>query len=155
MAENELLNQIRAKAAQKKKTIVLPESHDERVLKAAEILTNDLSKKGSYKVSVKNLDVDASNSITFKVISRIEAVDSLINKLNNLCPGIKNKGLCNSLMKKLENARKDLEKNNLSAAKGKLQAFQNELNAQRAKGVSESAYKELYNYSELIIKTIN
>ncbi|MEW6701546.1 MAG: phosphate acetyltransferase [Bacteroidota bacterium] len=41
MAENELLNQIRAKAAQKKKTIVLPESHDERVLKAAEILTNE------------------------------------------------------------------------------------------------------------------
>ncbi|MBA4406522.1 phosphate acetyltransferase [bacterium] len=39
MAEIELLNQIRAKASQRKKTIVLPESHDERVLKAAEVLT--------------------------------------------------------------------------------------------------------------------
>lgn len=41
MAEIELLNQIRARAAQRKKTIVLPESHDERVLKAAEILTKE------------------------------------------------------------------------------------------------------------------
>jgi phosphate acetyltransferase len=41
MAEIELLNQIRVKASQKKKTIVLPESHDERVLKAAEILTKE------------------------------------------------------------------------------------------------------------------
>ncbi|MCL4551589.1 MAG: phosphate acetyltransferase [Bacteroidetes bacterium] len=37
----ELLNQIRAKAAQRKKTIVLPESHDERVLRTAEILTKE------------------------------------------------------------------------------------------------------------------
>jgi len=41
MAEIELLNQIREKAARRKKTIVLPESHDERVLKAAEILTKE------------------------------------------------------------------------------------------------------------------
>ncbi len=39
MAEIELLNQIRSKASQRKKTIVLPESHDERVLRAAEVLT--------------------------------------------------------------------------------------------------------------------
>jgi phosphate acetyltransferase len=41
MAEIELLNQIRTRASQRKKTIVLPESHDERVLKAAEILTKE------------------------------------------------------------------------------------------------------------------
>ncbi len=34
----ELLNEIKLKAANLKKTIILPESHDERVLKAAEIL---------------------------------------------------------------------------------------------------------------------
>lgn len=39
MSNNELLTKIRDKASQKKKTIVLPESHDERVLRAAEILT--------------------------------------------------------------------------------------------------------------------
>lgn len=41
MAEILLLKQIQEKAAQKKKTLVLPESHDERVLKAAEIITKD------------------------------------------------------------------------------------------------------------------
>ena len=37
----ELLTQIKAKAAKLNKTIILPESHDERVLKAAEILTKE------------------------------------------------------------------------------------------------------------------
>jgi phosphate acetyltransferase len=41
MAEIQLLQQIRERASQKKRTIVLPESHDERVLKAAEILTKE------------------------------------------------------------------------------------------------------------------
>ncbi len=41
MAQIELLQQLREKASQRKKTIVLPESHDERVLKAAEILTKE------------------------------------------------------------------------------------------------------------------
>ena len=37
----ELLDQIKAKAKSKSKIIILPESHDERVLKAAEILTKE------------------------------------------------------------------------------------------------------------------
>lgn len=41
MSEILLLKQIREKASQKRKTIVLPESHDERVLRAAEILTKE------------------------------------------------------------------------------------------------------------------
>ncbi len=41
MAELELLNQIRTKASERKKTVVLPESHDERVLRAAEILVKE------------------------------------------------------------------------------------------------------------------
>jgi len=41
MAEILLLKQIREKAGLRKKTLVLPESHDERVLKAAEILTKE------------------------------------------------------------------------------------------------------------------
>jgi len=39
MAEIELLKNIKEKAGRRKKTVVLPESHDERVLKAAEKLT--------------------------------------------------------------------------------------------------------------------
>jgi len=41
MSEIQLLKQIREKASQRRKTIVLPESHDERVLRAAEILTKE------------------------------------------------------------------------------------------------------------------
>jgi phosphate acetyltransferase len=41
MAEIKLLNQIRKEAAAKGKTIVLPESHDDRVLQAAEIILNE------------------------------------------------------------------------------------------------------------------
>ncbi len=41
MVEAELLVKIREKAAQRKKTVVLPESHDERVLEAAEKLTTE------------------------------------------------------------------------------------------------------------------
>ena len=41
MAEIELLESIKEKAAKRKKTIVLPESHDERVLRAAEKLVKE------------------------------------------------------------------------------------------------------------------
>ncbi|GAB4289568.1 MAG: phosphate acetyltransferase [Ignavibacteriaceae bacterium] len=39
--ESEFLIKIREKAVQKKRTIILPESHDERVLRAAEVLQQD------------------------------------------------------------------------------------------------------------------
>jgi phosphate acetyltransferase len=41
MAELEILKQIRGNASKRKKTIILPESRDERILKAAEKLTKD------------------------------------------------------------------------------------------------------------------
>ena len=36
-----ILEEIKEKAAKQKKAVILPESHDERVLKAAEILLKD------------------------------------------------------------------------------------------------------------------
>jgi phosphate acetyltransferase len=41
MPESELVEQIKAKASKRNKTILLPESHDDRILKAAEILTKE------------------------------------------------------------------------------------------------------------------
>jgi len=65
MAEIELLNQIRAKAAHRKKTIVLPESHDERVLKAAAILTKEkiasvvtLGNEDKIRTDAKKIGID-------------------------------------------------------------------------------------------------
>lgn len=81
MAEIELLKQIREKAAQRKKTIILPESHDERVLRAAEFLTKekiasiitlgneekiraDASKLGVDLQGVRVIDPDKSDKLS-------------------------------------------------------------------------------------------
>jgi phosphate acetyltransferase len=48
MSELELLVKIRENAARKKRTILLPESHDERVLKATEIITREGIGKCNY-----------------------------------------------------------------------------------------------------------
>ena len=71
----ELLNQIKEKAKSKKSTIVLPESHDERVLKAAEILTKEkicsvvtLGNPAKINEDAKKLGID---------LSGVEIVDHL------------------------------------------------------------------------------
>ncbi len=60
-----LLDQIKVKAKSKNKTIILPESHDDRVLKAAEILTKEkickvitLGKPTKVNDDAKKLGVD-------------------------------------------------------------------------------------------------
>jgi len=80
MPENELLIKIRSKAAQRKKTIVLPESHDERILRAAEILTkekiasiitlgnedkirSEASKSGIDLLGIRIIDPDKSDKL--------------------------------------------------------------------------------------------
>lgn len=65
MPELELLNQLRAKASSRKKTIVLPESHDDRVLQAAQILTKEnitkvitIGNEEKVREAAAKLDVD-------------------------------------------------------------------------------------------------
>ena len=65
---NDFLTTIKSKASQKNKTIVLPESHDERVLKAAETLTKQniasiitLGNEEKIFDDVKKLNIDLSN----------------------------------------------------------------------------------------------
>ena len=71
--EIELLNQIIDKARSKKKTIVLPESHDERVLKAAEIL----SKKNIVSViTIGNEEKVRSDAAKLKLdLSGVRIID--------------------------------------------------------------------------------
>lgn len=71
----ELLNQIKEKARTRNKTIILPESHDERVLKAAEILTKEkickvitLGNSAKVNEDAKKLGVD---------LTGVEIVDHL------------------------------------------------------------------------------
>lgn len=65
MAELELIRTIKEKASAKKRTVVLPESHDDRVIKAAGILSAEkiaqvitLGNEEKVRESAKNLDVD-------------------------------------------------------------------------------------------------
>ncbi len=62
---SKLIEEIKNKAKNRNKTIVLPESHDERVLKAAEILTREkivsvitLGNDDRIRSDAKNLEVD-------------------------------------------------------------------------------------------------
>jgi phosphate acetyltransferase len=65
MAELELIRTIKEKASAKKRTVVLPESHDDRVIKAAGILSAEkiaqvitIGNEEKVRVSAKNLGVD-------------------------------------------------------------------------------------------------
>ena len=63
-------------------------------------------------------------------------------------------GIKNSLVKKLENAIKSLEKGNYEAALGKLNAFINECEAQRGKKLTEEQADYLIEQAEAIIEKI-
>lgn len=83
-------------------------------------------------------------------------LDTLIS-YNNQCYNynwITNKGIYNSLNQKLENAKKDLEKGNDKAAKNILEAFRNEVEAQKEKHITIDGYKFLYYYSGYIIERL-
>lgn len=85
-----------------------------------------------------------------------DMIDTLIS-YNTQCYNyswITNKGIYNSLAQKLENAKKDLEKGNDKAAKNVLEAFRNEVEAQKEKHITIDGYKFLYYYSGYIIERL-
>ncbi|MFO7888919.1 MAG: hypothetical protein R6V04_01115 [bacterium] len=65
---------------------------------------------------------------------------------------IDNKGIYNSLSKKLENAQKQLEKGKTKQALNHLNAFLNQLKAQKGKHVNEEAYNLLHFNVEALIE---
>ena len=90
MGELKILREMREKASNKKKTIVLPESHDERVLKAAEILTKEkitkiitIGNEEKIREDAKNLGVDLQG---VRIIDpeKSESVSDFTNVFYNL-----------------------------------------------------------------------
>jgi len=103
----EFLNDIQLRASKLKKTIVLPESHDERVLKAAEILTKEkivsvitIGNEEVIRSDAKRLDVDLTG---VRIIdpSKSDKLSDFTNIFFNLR---KHKGI------KIEEARKTVVK---------------------------------------------
>jgi len=113
MSENKLLVEMREKAKLRKRTIVLPESHDERILKAAEILIKEnivdvitIGNKEKIESDAANLGVN---------LSGIEIVDPLTSDLAEgfaeiFYNGRKHKGIT------LEDAREVMKKDLFFAA---------------------------------------
>jgi len=93
--------------------------------------------------------VDTSSTI-FTIL------DTLISYTNQCFEyeWINNRGIYNSLTKKLENAKKDLAKGNEKPAKSKIEAFQNEVAAQNEKHITAEGYKFLYYYSGYLIERL-
>jgi phosphate acetyltransferase len=81
MSEIKLLLEMKEKAKLKNKTIVLPESHDERVLKAAEILVKE---KIANVILVGNPEKIKNDSTNLAVnLSGIEIIDPETSELTN------------------------------------------------------------------------
>ena len=80
-----------------------------------------------------------------------EAIESLIADIEGM--GL-HRGTENSLVAKLENALKSLEKGHDEAAVHKLQVFVNAVEARRGKKLTEEQADQLINAAELIVETI-
>ena len=91
-----LIEQIKMKAKQRKKTIVLPEAHDERVIKAAEKLIKEgicsvilLGNENKIREDAKNLNVDLTG---IRIIDPLKS-DKLTDFTNIYFNLRKNKGV--------------------------------------------------------------
>lgn len=109
MAEIELLNTIKEKAGRRKKTVVLPESHDERVLKSAEQLVKQnvasvitIGNEDKVRESAKNLGVDLKG---IRIID-VEKSDKLSDFANIFYNLRKHKGV--TIEKARETMKRDL-----------------------------------------------
>ena len=92
----------------------------------------------------------ATLSVTFSVTGNVQNLISIVNRL--LAEGkIDNAGIANSLIKKLENAQKSLDKGQLKAAVNQLNAFINEVQAQSGKHIAADAASLLIADAQYII----
>ena len=125
-----------------------PKEPPEEIDKAIREIVFNVDK--SY-VSRKTLGPTAPPA-DFKPVIFIDYIISVKHEAFSL-GWIKNKGIENSLDAKLENAKKKLEQGNTTAAKNLLNAFINEVEAQKDKHLTSEAYGLLkYNVQYLIEK---
>jgi len=91
------------------------------------------------------------------VQSQSDLLSVMLDDLDSCCEKgwIENQGICNSLRKKLENAVKHFEKDQTKQAMNVLNAFKNELDAQKDKHVNNKAWTILsFNVEQIIGRKI-
>ena len=84
----------------------------------------------------------------------IDTEEGLLEILTDLPSELISDQIENSLLSKVENAIKSLEKDKETAAIGQLEAFINQVEAQRGKKISEETADLLISYAENLISQI-
>ncbi|MDZ7723785.1 MAG: hypothetical protein U5R06_13515 [candidate division KSB1 bacterium] len=106
----------------------------------------------------KESDATHFENIGHADLTEVQSNSSLVDMMskdidNSYQKGwIDNKGIYNSLTKKLKHAQKQLDKRNIKQAINQLKAFLNQLEAQRVKHVNEEAYNLLHFNAEALIE---
>jgi hypothetical protein len=82
----------------------------------------------------------------------IDSIPGLANTLEALVQeGVIEEELQNSLLSKIKNAEKSVDKGNICTAINQLEAFKNQVNAQRGKKISDEAAGEIIAYTDSVI----
>lgn len=120
-----------------------------------EILRDSLTSKvaNSRGVSLKTIGPrKIPDGITNKAL-----LDSLRSYQNFSCDTtwITNQGICRSLEAKLDNVKRQLDRGNRNAAKGSLEAFLNEVEAQKDQQLSSEAYALLSFNGQYLLEQLN
>jgi len=136
-------------------TIVTPGNEDSLRLHAREPSEEEEAafKRLEDSIKVRGLTIaPIAPPLTFSALASIDTLISYKHQAFTL-GWITNRGILNSLDQKLDNARKQLERANNKAAKNILQAFINEVDAQKDNHLSSEAYALLkYNAEYLVSK---
>jgi hypothetical protein len=109
---------------------------------------------GSFIFNVSATDGAGNQTLvnhSYTVLGARDAINALIQQVQAL--GLQS-GIENSLVKKLQNAQKDLDKGNTAKAVTVINDFINEVTAQRGKKIPAAAADALIAYARLILAAI-
>lgn len=126
--------------------------------------TPDEGPTGEMRVMADSILKETKN-ISFKTIgprqladniNNISLLDTLYSYLDFSCDTtwIENRGVCQSLQAKLDNTRRQLDRNNNRAASNSLQAFLNEVMALKDEQLSSEAYALLYFNGQYLLERL-
>lgn len=116
-------------------------------------LTPDVT--GVYAVELVVNDGSADSDPDEVVITAITPQDALADLIDQIEDLNLKKGTENALVSKLNNAIQSLDRGNDEAALGQLQAFINQVNAQRGKALSEAEADTLIAQAQRLIDAVN
>jgi hypothetical protein len=114
------------------------------------------SRLNSSKSHIKGVLACFGNKPNYPISQQFTGFSTLMNSMST-AGLIRNNGIINSLNKKIENAKKSLEKKNNNAKKtaiNHIEAAVHELNAQRGNQITEDAHKILTQYCQNLITKI-